>query len=361
MTLSWLASPDGQSTIEALRGADPLTARRDHPELSAEQVAAALTQARHKPPGFPLPLVTPAGIQQATAIPVAQRRAARLAQTDDVVVDAGCGIGLDSWAFALAGLRVIAFEQDPATAEVARLNGIDVRTADVTTVALPDGPVYVDPARRRPHQAADGRPLRVRDPEQWSPPWSWVAQHAAIARVAPGFRDIPDGAEWCCSSIDRSLVDATIWMPPRSRIDRRASVLHEGTWHELTGPAADIHSGPVTEFLLDPDPAIVRTGLVTNAAEACGGWLLDPHLAFVTSAVQPPAWLGRSMRVLQEVPLKQVRAACRQLALGRVTVWSRGFDRTPDVGLPQGRDGIVVAARLGPRRVARAWVGVPVT
>lgn len=357
--VEWLASADGQATIEALRDVDPLRARAAFPDLPADRVAAALTQARHKPPDFPLPLVTVDGIQQATPLPVAQRRAMRLAETDTRVIDAGCGIGLDAWAFTRAGLHVTAFERDPQTAAVARANGIEVQIGDVTTADLPDAPIYVDPARRRAHQDATGRPVRVRDPQQWSPPWSWVQRNAAVARVAPGLRDLPDAAEWHCSSINRSLVDATLWMPPRARVDRRASVLRDGVWHELTGPPAEVAAGPALEYLLDPDPAIVRSGLVSNAAVECHGMLLDPHLAFITTAHPPAPWLGRAMRVLEEVPLKQVRAACRRHDLNRVTVWSRGFERPPDLGLPQGQDGIVVAARLGPRRVARAWVGVP--
>ena len=356
----WLASTEGQAAIEQLRGVDPLRARTVLPQFSAEQISAALTQARFKPAGYPLALVTIDGIQQATPVPVAQRRAARLAETDDTVVDAGCGIGLDAWAFAQAGLQVIAYERDPQTAEVARANGIDVHLGDVTEVDLPDAPLYVDPARRRAHADAAGRPIRVRDPEQWSPPWSWVQQHAAIARVAPGLRDLPEGAEWHCTSLGRSLVDATVWMPPRGRVERRASVLHDGQWHELTSPVAAPNIDDVAGYILDPDPAIVRTGLVTNAAAACGGWLLDPQLAFVTCSAPPPPWLGRAMRVLDEVPLKRVKAACRAHGLDGVTVWSRGFQRPPEVGVSQGQQGIVVAARLGVDRVARAWVGIPV-
>jgi hypothetical protein len=365
MDVAWLTSPEGRAAIAALAGTDPLRARAALPHLAAERISEALTQARHRPAGFPLPLVTVDGVQQASPVAVAQRRAARLAASGvTAVVDAGCGIGLDAWAFATAGISVIAYELDATTAEVARANlaGLDVqvRTADVTGATLPAGAtVYVDPARRRGYQDSEGRPVRVRNPDQWRPPWAWVREHAGLARLAPGFRDLPDGAEWHCSSIGRSLVDATLWLPPHARTDRRASVLHAGVWHELTGPAAPVDAGPVDDYLLDPDPAIVRTGLVTNAAQTVGGRLLDEHLAFVTSSTPPPPWLGRTMRVLDEVPLRQVGAACRARGMRAVTVWARGFDRPPPVGMPQGRDGIVVAARLGPGRTTRAYVGVP--
>ncbi len=352
MDVNWLASDEGQATIEALRAADPLRARDMYPALSAEQVSAALTQARHKPPGYPLRLVTAEGVQQATPVAVAVRRAARLAMTTDTIVDAGCGIGLDAWAFQQAGLRVLAFEKDPATAAVARANGIEVTCADVHDAELPDAPIYVDPARRKAHRHVSGQAIRTHDPRQWSPPWEWVLAHASVARVAPGLREIPEDVEWHCSSIRRSLVDATLWFAPRDLVDRRASVMHEGVWHEVVGPAAPAEVRSVGEYLLDPDPAIVRAGLVSNV-----GALVDAHLAFVTADAAPPGWQGRVMRVQDEVPLKQVPAACRRLGMERVTVWARGFDAPPRFGMPEGADGIVVAARLGPQRVARAWVG----
>lgn len=355
MDIQWLASAAGQATIEGLRGVDPLRARALFPRLTPEQVSAALSQATHKPVGFPLPLVTAEGIQQATPLEVAQRRAARVALTQDTVIDAGCGIGVDAWAFQQAGLQVIAFEQDPVTAQIARANGIDVTCADVTSVRLPAGCMYVDPARRKTHRHTHGQAIRTHHPAQWQPPWDWVVQHAQVARVAPGLREISDGAEWHCSSINRGLVDATLWFAPLDEVDRRASVLHDGVWHELTGPPAPAVLG-LGEYIVDPDPAIVRTGLVSNL----GGRLLDSKLAFVTFDEQPPAWMGRCMRVLDEVPMKQVRSTCQRLGVERVTVWSRGFDPVPRLGLREGRDAIVVLARMGPGRVARAWVGTPV-
>ncbi len=355
MTIEWLASAEGQTTIEALRGTDPMQARRQFPGLRVEQVTAALTQARHKPLNYPLPLVTAEGIQQATPIPVATRRAQRLALTTDTIIDAGCGIGVDAWAFQQAGLQVLAYERDPQTAAIAQANGIEVILADATEVALPDLPLYVDPARRKAHRHVSGQAIRTNDPTLWSPPFDWVLAHASLARVGPGLQEIPSDTEWHCSSINRSLVDATVWFPPRNQLDRRASILHKDTWHEVAGPAAAVRIEPVGDYLLDPDPAIVRAGLVSNI-----GALIDPHLAFVTCQQAPAPWLGRAMRVLEEVPLKAVSQACRRLGLQTATVWARGFSPVPRLGVREGTDGVVVLARMGPQRVTRACVGVPV-
>lgn len=366
MSVQWLASPDGQSAIAALRGADPLTARRRFPDLDPQLITAALTQAKHRPDDFPLALVTPDGVQMATPAAVAVRRAQRLAdQGVERVVDAGCGIGMDAWAFLQAGLQVVAYESDPYTAQIAAANlagtGAEVINADVTTASLPQGTLYVDPARRRERRDVSGNALRINDPQQWSPPWDWVMQQAAdrpvVARVRPGMRDTPPRAEWQCTSMGRRLVDATLWFPPLATTDRRASVFDGQVWHELTGPATATRVGAAGRYIIDPDPAIVRAGLVSNLADLLHGHLLDEHLAFVSCDEAPPAWAGRAMRVQSEVPLKAISETARRSGITSATVWARGFERVPDIGLPEGAGAIVVLARTGTRRQTRCWIG----
>ncbi|HQR80683.1 MAG TPA: class I SAM-dependent methyltransferase [Actinomycetota bacterium] len=367
MDVDWLTSDEGRCAIAALVGVDPLRARSLLPGVSPEHVSDALTQARHRPADFPLPLVTVDGVQQASPVEVATRRARRMAEEGvGTVIDAGCGIGLDSWAFARAGLRVVAFEVDSPTAAVARANlaglDVEVRNADVTTADLPAGALlYVDPARRREHRDAQGRPLRIHDPAQWRPAWQWVLDQtphrSVVARIRPGHRDLPAGAEWHCTSVGRRLVDATVWFPPLARVERRATVLAGTEAHELVGVGASPPVGEVGRCLIDPDPAIVRSGLLDEAAATVSGRLIDEHLAFITTDAEPAAWLGRSMAVLGESSLKAVPAVCRRLGVRSATVWARGFDPAPSISVPEGRDAVVVAARLGPGRRAAAWVG----
>ena len=369
MDVEWLTSDEGRAAVAALRGVDPLKARALLPELSTALVASALTQAQHRPEGFPLPLVTIDGIQQSTPPDVAVRRAQRLADAGvRTVIDAGCGIGTDSWAFAGVGMHVIAYEVDPDTAHVARANlkglDVDVHQGDATLAAFPqDAALYVDPARRRDQRDTQGRPLRIHDPAQWRPTWSWVVgqaqQRPVVARIRPGHRDLPPGTEWHCTSVNRSLVDATAWFPPLAQTPRRASVLHGGSWHEIAGSPAHGEAAEVGRFIVDPDPAIVRSGLVSNAAELIGGHLLDTRLAFITCHERPPAWVGRGMEVLEQTTLKRIAATCRRHDIESATVWARGFDSIPRTGLREGRQGIIVAARVGDARRSIAWVGRP--
>src|SRR5688500_15532360 len=144
--------------------------------------AAALTQTAFRQraagkfgPAAAEMFFTRAGLEQATRLIVADRRAARLAG-DGVtsLADLGCGLGSDALAAARAGIRVSAVDADPLTAEMAAANAdaagladlVTVECADATTVAVEKfDAVFADPARRR---AGGGR---VFDPKSYSPPW----------------------------------------------------------------------------------------------------------------------------------------------------------------------------------------------
>ncbi|MCB0922526.1 MAG: hypothetical protein KDC08_12030, partial [Actinobacteria bacterium] len=90
-----------------------------------------------------------------------------------------------------------------------------------------------------------------------------------------------------------------------------------------------------------------------------GGHLLDTRLAFITCHERPPAWVGRGMEVLEQTTLKRIAATCRRHDIESATVWARGFDSIPRTGLREGRQGIIVAARVGDARRSIAWVGRP--
>lgn len=354
-----------------------MSARRAFPDVPVPQLTAALDQAGLRAKGGRMRLLTDSGLQQATATLVATARARRLSDSGvRDVIDAGCGIGSDSLAFARAGLRVTAFESDERTADIARCNltGHNARviTADVTSADLPPGAaLYADPARRAAHRYPDGQPVRIGDPARWSPPWPWVLAQTAVrptvARTAPGLRDRPDG-EWHCTSVDRRLVDATVWFGDLAAADRRATVIAEGAEHELTGSSRQAATGPIADYLIDPDPAIVRSGLVVHAADIASGLLLDEHVAYITCRAMPPAWLGRAFRVLEEVSVhpKHLRAACQRLGVRTLTVTSRGLDGDPQrllvrAGIATGADATLIVTRIGrPKRHTVAFLARPV-
>lgn len=321
-------------------------------------------------------LLTPTGWQQATHPEIAKRRARLLAGAlraqglEPSVVDLGCGLGFDAFAFAREGLHVTGVERDALTAELAQHNAhalglghiVDVRHCDARQ---PEGAFYVDPARR----TQTGRAMK---PHQWSPAWdqvcAWASQvPVAVAKVAPGIDHSLVPARMEFVSVARQLRECTIWwgIPgPQSQ----AVVLHEDHWHTLQSEGtASIELEP-GEFLVDPDPAIVRAGAVAEAAAMLGGGQLDSHVAYVTASGPAPRWMGRSFQLLWHGKLSQAIEEARGRGLRIAEILTRGIDldiadlqRSCNRALdPRDQPAALVVTRVGsPRRRTLALIGVP--
>lgn len=357
--LAALRTPAGRAALDTATaliraGADPLTASsalRRH-DIPAPLATAALTQAalrvRAEPkfgPDAAVMFFTRTGLEQATRAVVADRRAARLAAGGaSTLVDLGCGVGSDSIATARAGLQVTAVESDPDTAAVAAANlvalGLTARArvvcADATQFDLRGfDAVFCDPARR----SATGR--RTFDPASFSPPWSFVVDlprrvRHAVLKLAPGLDHslIPAGAEAEWVSVSGALVEATLWFGPLAETPRRATLLAAGHQAaELTGDGTRrAPVGPLRRYLYDPDPAVVRAGLVAEFAATIAGNLADPEIAYVYAEAAHRSRYGRCLEVLEALPfsLKRLRAAVRAAGAGRLEIMKRGSPLEPE-------------------------------
>ncbi len=322
--------------------------RREHPGADPDLVAAIATQVdlrrRAAPrlgPWASTALWDPEAVQQATRADVARYRARALAERwgGGTVADIGSSVGADAHALAQAGFTVVAIERDPWRAEAARINlasdDVTVVCGDVLTLgtdilAACDA-VYVDPARR-PHAGplrADGRRSRpVSDPQQWSPPWSWVVELSqttpVVAKVAPGMdsRLIPPGADVEWVDHHGETVEATVWMGPGTRGERRATSIAADAVDSLARTANSQDGGctvtVVQRLLIEPSPGVVRAGLVGALAERLDAGRLQDS-TWLTAEGFSPTPLARAWQVIAEVPHtpRDLRAWLR--GRGRVT------------------------------------------
>ena len=80
-------------------------------------------------------------------------------------------------------------------------------------------------------------------------------------------------------------------------------------------------------WLHEPDPAVIRSGLVALVAADLGATLVDPTIAYLTSdaAAADSPWVS-SYRVDEVLPfnLKKLKALLRTRGVGRVVVKKRG-------------------------------------
>ena len=364
-TFARLLAPPGQALVaRAVRayaetGGDPVRAgdvlRRGagavEPALAAAAMsqAALRTRARAK---FGVDAermwFTSEGLEQATRRPVADHRAARVSRwlaasragrSPGTVLDAGCGIGGDLVALARAGAVAAGIDLDPLRVAVAEANlralGLPgaVRVADATTLDVtPFDLVFADPARR----TARGRTF---DPDAYVPPWSWLERlltRPACAKVAPGIphERLPPGVEAEWVSLDGEVKEAVLWSPQLAVADRRATVARGAGLATLT-EADDPGQGEVRapgRYLHEPDGAVIRAGLVTAVAARVEGWLVDEHIAYVSSDAAATTPFARTFEVLETLPYqeKQLRAALRSRGVGRLTIKKRGVAVVPE-------------------------------
>jgi hypothetical protein len=361
------AEPDNGGTALALA----TSLRREYP---ADLVAAATAQhelrlaARAKFSRAMQMLFTRAGYEQSSAEPIARYRAARFGRARRVA-DLCCGIGGDLLALA-SGREALAVDRDDVHARLALHNAAvygqaeNARAvvADVRDIRLDDlDAVFIDPARRSGPGTASARaggsapdPARRFRTGQSEPPLDWcfaLAERvpAVCVKAAPGLPAglIPDGWEAEFIADGRDLKEAVLWSPALATAPvagsggpRRALVMSGAGTHALVACPGD--AVPVTEpreYLLDPNPAVTRSGLVEDLARslaADGGpggdggsdvAKIDPQIAFLTldRPVQTP--FARTLRVLDSAPWNEKRFArrLRELGIGAADIRRRGL------------------------------------
>jgi SAM-dependent methyltransferase len=312
-------------------------------------------------------------LEQAGRPTLAARRASRLLGEDvDSAADLGCAAGTDTVALARAGARVLAVDRDPLARELTAANAAALGVAEQVWVSAGDvedlvqqarggeiagcGAATLDPARR-----AGGR--RQLDPDRWSPPWPTVTAllervPVSVVKVAPGLDHdrVPEGVEAEWVSVGGTIVEALLWGPGRATTWRRATLVRgddvlELSAHADPGPAP---AGPVRAWLHEPDPAVIRSGLVSLVAADLGATLVDPTIAYLTSDTPSDGPWVRSYGVDDVLPfnLKKLRALLRVRGVGRVVVKKRGSPIDPETLARQLRGPGTATATVVVTRVA---------
>jgi hypothetical protein len=317
--------------------------RRDFtpPEAAALLDQARLRQrARAKFPYAERLFFTDEALQQASSFAIASYRAKYFAGYR-CVADLGCGIGGDMLALAQVVPQIIAVERDPVRARIAEVNaaagGVSERVrvvcADWTTLSLDVEAAFADPSRRTDER----RVFRLAEME---PPIAAI--HAlreritnVAVKVAPGVshEKIPSDAEVEFISERRTCKEALLLFGDLQKGVSRTATLLPGPHH--LDSSAPISQGPACEpktYLYEPDPAILRAGLVRALASQLNAVQIDATIAYLTSDKLAPTPFARVWRVVRHGPfhLKTLNRWLRELGAGDVVVKKRGSPIDPD-------------------------------
>lgn len=342
-TFEQLLAPEGQKLLQLVAEAEIMNLklgtelRKDFPP---ELVAAALTtqelrdRARTK---FGVDArkmyFTKTSLEQATRSAVASYRAAKAKERMiERIADLGCSIGSDLIAFARAGIKVRGVDRDElrvalAKANLAALNlEAEVQLGDASNFKLAkDEVAFIDPARR----VGSRRTFQIRDME---PSWDFVVtqlRKGAIVKTLPGIshENLVGESEWISHNGD--LVEACLW--GFGEVRRIATLLPSGAQlSDLDDSNEEV--AEVGRFIYEPDDAVIRAGLVQQAAAVVKGWRIDEHLAYVSSDKEIETEFAKCFAVIAEVPF-HTKALTRELkkrGIGTLTVKKRGVEVIPE-------------------------------
>ncbi|KQB83804.1 THUMP-like domain-containing protein [Corynebacterium oculi] len=297
--------------------------------------------------------------QQATPAPVARQRARRLARHAAMVHDVTCSIGTEGHAYQEEGLAYLGSDVDAARTRMAARNlagvpGALILRADALVPTSAAEVIVADPARR-----AGGR--RISDPARLLPPLpalleAHAGRHLAV-KCAPGI----DYSGWAglasVSSVAGAVKETCLYSPGLAEGVRREAVMvtPQGVDRLTDAMPEDVGADLPGRYIVDPDGAVVRAGLVRQYAAREGLWMLDERIAYLTGDRLPE---GRSgFAYLETVPLKRAQEALKRHDAGTVEILARGVEVDPDALRKKwklkGRNPMtVVCTRIGRQGVA---------
>jgi hypothetical protein len=276
-------------------------------------------------------------LEQSSSESVAAHRTRRMGAGR--IADLCCGLGGDAIALAERA-EVVAVDLDPLRLRLCGLNlaAYERRAAlieaDALTVDLSGvDAVFVDPDRR-----VEGR--RQLSFSTCRPPLSEVlrrlpAGSPVCAKLAPGvpWAEVAAlGGEVEFVSLEGELKECAVWLGPYRSAARRATVLPSGAELTADEPAASPGCAPPGRYLYDPDPAVVRAGLVTDLAGSIGAWQLDAEIAYLSGDALAPTPFARAYAVEESLPfnLSRLRELLRARGVGAVQVRRRGSAVDPE-------------------------------
>lgn len=389
--LEFLASPDGAQLLDTLADEDLSDSRtlalitqlrKTH---TPEQAGAALELARLRKSAVTKfgenaarMYFTRDALEQASD-PLIRRYRASQIEGGGTIYDLCCGIGADALAFAqnMPEAQIIGIDLDPLRVEMARLNAASLglnnvrfEVGDVREIPpqpeIEKSPLHVwrraentqysgvrliffDPARR------DSNGKRIYDVERYIPPLALVKTWAEtgtpiMVKLSPGvelaqltayIENYGGGGQVEFISVNGDLKEAVLHLNKPTKIAYPYSATLLGVsafplhWRRTSAP--ELRLSEPRGWLIEPDPAIIRAGLVRDVAEVIDGAQLDESIAYLTTDSPPDLPWVRAWQILDWMPfnLKKLRATLRERGVSHLTVKKRGSPIEPEALIAQ--------------------------
>lgn len=279
--------------------------------------------------------LTRQSLEQATSQQVANHKAKRFAEHGSQVWDLCSGMGIDAIALA-KHCQVHACDLDPVLLQLASWNAavyqvdkkITFHQQDVNQLDVADKVIHIDPDQR---DSSGRRHLRLEQIEPGLPRLQEMARNclAGVIKLSPASNfggKFPD-FEAELVSLHGECKAANIWCGELAGEPGlwRATVLPSGETIAGDPLSAWIEVEPIKRYLFDPDPSLVRSGLVNLFAEQKGLSRLDDAEEYLTCDVlqKSPFITGFEVIDVLNRNEKQLRRYLREQNIGIVEIKCR--------------------------------------
>lgn len=338
--------------VAEVREPRPSDLERWRKRASAEVVAAALRlvhcrrKARKKFTRAESLWLEPTALEQATAEPVARYKAKRFQDLPEgVVVDLCCGIGGDTLALAQY-TQVLAVDREAGMLRRVRWNAKVYEVADrvlavrarAEQITIPEeARIHIDPDRRA------GKDRRARVIRDYAPDLRFLygltkQGRGGAIKLSPSsdFEAHFGGSEFEIEVISRGgeCKEATVWFGDRITCQRRATCLPSGaSWTDQDGPEESAEVASPADWIYEPDPALVRSGLLDRFAVAHGLARLGTGLDLLTGRDRLESPFLSTFAFVDSFPmdLKRLRRLVSLQKLGPLEIKTRRLDRSPEL------------------------------
>ena len=302
------------------------------------------------------------GLEQSTAEAVARHKAQRF---NGPTWDLCCGIGGDAIALG-ERCQVTAVDLNPAACLRTQWNAeaydvaaqVEALCANVASLEFGEALVHIDPDRRA---GSEGRALRIEDyvpgPQFLSELMTRCRGGAVKVGPASNFGGKFPDAEIELVSLSGECKEATVWFGELAGDQPfRATALPSG--ETIAGDPLDAAAAitPLGRYLYDPDPAVVRAGMIDLVAERFGLSRLDSAEEYLTGDELVASAFVQPFEVLAELPNNEheLRAWLRGSDFGQIEIKCRHIPIQAEtlrrrLPLPGTESGVVIFARINGR------------
>lgn len=301
-------------------------------------------------------------LEQSTPELVSQYKAQRFSGT---VYDYCCGMGGDLISLAKHG-TVVGVDLEPLLCQFARWNSevygvsetVTVLNSSIEEVRDRQGWLHIDPDRR-PHSG--GKVIRIEDylPDletllEFIPQFQGGAIKLSPASNFAG--KFPE-TETELISLNGECKEATIWFGELAGDQefRATAISKEGNVNSIAGHPLDafVSITDAGDYIYDPDPAVVRSGLLDVVADQFSLSRLDPEEEYLTSTEKVESPFFRRFKILETLSNneKEIRKYFRTAPFGQLEIKCRRIPVSIEnlrrkLSLKGAAAGVLIIARL---------------